>query len=196
MFPVVDGRLHAADPALGCGPDARRTFRYCAQPGRHRAGLGFWSSLDVRSLTSLPWAATSASRSCNRPGVPRRASASARRRRWSSLSTARSGRERRPGAASITRICTSCRWASTCSMCCRRVWGGRQSRALIPGRPWGAGTTCSPGTGERWLACEPATPRSQFFRRLIAEHAGHGASWDHNLHPWEDNVRRTLERFH
>ncbi len=51
------------------------------------------------------------------------------------------------------------------------------------------------GDGDRWLACEPAAPRSQFFRRLIAEHAGHGASWDHNLHPWEDNVRRTLERF-
>lgn len=52
------------------------------------------------------------------------------------------------------------------------------------------------GDGERWLACEPAAPRSQLLRRLIAERAGHGASWDHNVHPWEDNVWRTLERFH
>lgn len=51
------------------------------------------------------------------------------------------------------------------------------------------------GSGDVWLACEPSTPESQFFRKRIAERQSSGYGWDHNEHYWSENVSRTIERF-
>ena len=51
------------------------------------------------------------------------------------------------------------------------------------------------GCASTWLACEPQVPTSQFFRRQIADAVTGGYGWDHNEHPWINNVRRTVDRF-
>lgn len=51
------------------------------------------------------------------------------------------------------------------------------------------------GRGNRWLACEPEIPESQFFRKRIAEAETGGYGWDHNHEFWTDNVRRTISKF-
>lgn len=71
-------------------------------------------------------------------------------------------------------------------------------KVVSHGDPWadlGRRDYLLAGYGERWLACEPVAPRSQFFRRLIAERVGCSTLWDHNLHLWEENIRRTLDGF-
>lgn len=53
---------------------------------------------------------------------------------------------------------------------------------------------CSDGS-LRSLIGRPARPTSQWFRRLIARELGMNASWNYAEHPFENNIRRTIEFF-
>lgn len=71
-------------------------------------------------------------------------------------------------------------------------------RQVDPSDPWetlGSHDYLVVGRGTTWMACEPKVPISQFFRRQIANVETEGVGWDHNEHPWTDNVRRTVDRF-
>lgn len=51
------------------------------------------------------------------------------------------------------------------------------------------------GHEEKWFACEPRNPESQFFRKLIAQRVTGGYGWDHNERAWAENVHTTINQF-
>jgi diadenosine tetraphosphate (Ap4A) HIT family hydrolase len=53
---------------------------------------------------------------------------------------------------------------------------------------------CSDGA-LRSLMGRPARPTSQWFRRLIAHELSMEASWNYAEHPFENNIRKTIEFF-
>lgn len=73
--------------------------------------------------------------------------------------------------------------------------GWRQMGAVDPWMTLGARDYLLVGRDDTWMACEPEVPVSQFFRRQIAEVETAGYGWNHNEHPWTDNIRRTIDCF-